>query len=124
LLVDVLRKATAKSDRTFDIFFNTSCFARPPLGNLGSGTIASRFAFRGLGQNNCDVTFFKNWRFKEKATFQSRWEIYNAFNHPQFSGVNTGLQFNASGAEVNLAIGRLNSDRSPRIEQGSARITF
>lgn len=114
----------SKGDRTFYRFFDTSCFARPPLGSIGSGASASRFAFRGPGQNNWDLTLFKNFKFMEKGNVQFRWEMYNAFNHAQFLGVNTTLQFNAAGQQVNSNLGQITSDRSPRIQQLSLRISF
>jgi hypothetical protein len=41
----------------------------------------------------------------EKQSFQFRWEIYNVFNHTQYSSVDTGA-------------------RSPTIMQGSLKFQF
>lgn len=114
----------SKSERTFDRFFNTSAFARPAKGNTGSGAASSVYAFRGPGINNWDLTFFKTIPVKEKVAFQFRWEMYNAFNHTQFNGVNTTAQFDAKGAIVNTAFGQITSARDPRIQQMSLRLTF
>jgi hypothetical protein len=114
----------SKDERTFDRFFNTSVFARPARGQLGAGAAASVYAFRGPGINNIDMTFFKNLRVKEKVQFQFRWEMYNAFNHTQFNGVNTTAQFDARGALVNQQFGMITSARDPRIQQMSLRIRF
>jgi hypothetical protein len=113
-----------KGDRTFDRYFNTSVFARPALGTVGSGAAATRYAFRGPGINNFDLTFFKNFPIKERVKIQFRWEMYNAFNHTQFNGVNTTAQFNAAGQQINTQFGQVTSARDPRIQQMSLRLTF
>jgi len=113
-----------KSERTFSRYFNTSVFARPAKGERGSGAAATRYAFRGPGTNNWDLTFFKNVRAKEKVNFQFRWEMYNAFNHTQFSGVDTTARFDAQGRQINTRFGELTSARSPRIQQLALRISF
>ncbi len=114
----------SKSERTFDRFFNTSVFARPAKFERGAGAAASAYAFRGPGINNWDLTVFKNIPVKEKLAFQFRWEMYNAFNHTQYNGVNTTAQFDAKGAMVNTAFGQITSARDPRIQQMSLRVTF
>jgi hypothetical protein len=113
-----------KSQQTFTQFFNTSVFQRPALGQVGSGALASRYAFRGPGINNWDISLFKNFKVGERVNFQFRWETYNTFNHPQFSGVNTSFQFNAAGQQVNPQVGQLTSDRSPRLQQLALRLSF
>ncbi len=113
-----------KSERTFSRFFNTSVFARPAKGERGSGAAASRYAFRGPGINNWDLTFFKNVPVKERVRFQFRWEMYNAFNHTQFNGVDAGARFDAQGRQINTRFGEITSSRSPRIQQLSLRISF
>lgn len=113
-----------KDQRTFDRYFNTSVFSRPARGELGAGAAATAYAFRGPGINNWDMTFFKNIRLAEKVTFQFRWEMYNAFNHTQFNGVNTTAQFDAKGSLVNQQFGQITSARDPRIQQMSLRLSF
>jgi hypothetical protein len=114
----------SKGERTFDRFFNTSVFARPARLDRGAGAAASVYAFRGPGINNWDLTFFKNIRLREKMSFQFRWEMYNAFNHTQFNGVNTTAQFDAAGRLVNTQFGQITSARDPRIQQLSLRVSF
>lgn len=113
-----------KSERTFSRFFNTSVFARPAKGQRGSGAAATRYAFRGPGTNNWDLTFVKSVPIQERVSFQFRWEMYNAFNHTQFSGVDTTARFDAQGRQINTRFGELTSARSSRIQQLSLRITF
>ena len=70
------------------------------------------------------MTFVKNIPIREKVKFQFRWEMYNAFNHTQFTGANSTAQFDAKGSLVNTAFGQLNSARDPRIQQMSLRVSF
>jgi hypothetical protein len=113
-----------KSQRTGDQYLNTAAFARPAKGTLGSGAFASRYAFRAPGINSWDFTFFKDVTLRENFKFQFRWEMYNAFNHTQYNGVNSTAQFNASGTLTNTAFGQLNGARDPRIQQLSLRLSF
>jgi hypothetical protein len=80
---------------------------------------------RGPGINNFDMTIFKNFPIRDRASFQLRFEAYNAFNHTQFSGMNTTAQFNPStGQQVNAAFGTLTSARGARVGQASLRFSF
>lgn len=113
-----------KDQRTFDRFFNTSVFARPAKGAIGSGAGASVNAFRGPGISNWDMTFVKNIPVKEKVSFQFRWEMYNVFNHTQPTSLNTTAQFNAAGSQINTAFGQVTGTRDPRVQQMSLRVSF
>lgn len=125
--VTVLKTGNAvlpKGQRTFYEYFNTAVFARPAVGNIGSGAGASIYAFRGPGINNWNTTFIRNVRIKEKVTLQLRWEMYNAFNHTQFNSVNSTAIFNAQGVQTSPTFGQLNGADSPRIQQMLLRLTF
>jgi len=114
----------SSSQQTVDRFFDTTVFQRPAKGSIGTGAGATVNAFRGPGVANFDFTFFKNIPIKERVKFQLRWEMYNAFNHTQFTGVNTSAQFDATGKQINGAFGQLNATRDPRIQQMSLRLSF
>jgi hypothetical protein len=114
----------AAGKRAFSQYFNTSAFAAPVVGSIGN---APKDVFRGPGVNNWDLSFFKNFPIKEHAIFQFRWELYNAFNHPSFQGVNNNATFAAPGAtaQLNGQFGQITSTNGlPRVMQGSVRITF
>lgn len=86
---------------------------------------APRDVVRGRGINNFDMAIFKTIPVWEKYRFQLRFEAYNAFNHTQFSGMNTTAQFNpATGQQVNASLGTLISARTPRVGQASLRFLF
>jgi hypothetical protein len=102
-------------------FFNTSVFALPPVGYIGN---AARDVYRGPGQNQWDLAAFKNFVFREKLTFQLRGEFYNAFNHVQWSTINSAAKFNASGQQINTLFGEATADRGPRLIQVAMRVSF
>ena len=94
------------------------------VGTIGN---ASKNVFVGPGVNNWDLSIFKNFPIKDRARFQFRWEFYNAFNHPSFSGVNTSASFSAPGSttQLNGQFGQVTSTNGlPRVMQGSLRLTF
>jgi carboxypeptidase family protein/TonB-dependent receptor-like protein len=110
--------------QNFYHWFNTSVFRRPQVGERGSGAAATRDAFRAPGINNWEMSFFKNIRVKERLAFQIRWEMYNAFNHTQFSDLDVGARFDASGKQTNTQFGQITAARNPRIQQLALRFTF
>ncbi len=120
--VVVLGKAVIpKNERTLLRYFDTGVFARPAQGATGN---APKDVIRGPGINNWDVTMLKNFPVRDRASFQLRWEMYNAFNHTQFDGVDTSTRFDLSGRQTNTRFGALISNRDSRRMQGSLRFTF
>ena len=108
--------------RNGDRFFDTSVFAPPPLGYIGN---AGRVVFRGPGQNQSDLATFKDFTvFHERARFQLRGEFYNAFNHTQFSAIDTTARFDAAGKQINGTFGQANGDRGGRVIQLALRASF
>jgi hypothetical protein len=72
-----------------------------------------------------DIAATKHFRFKERVDTQLRVEMYNAFNHPQWSSVNNTALFDpTTGDQVNSALGRITGDRGPRIMQLALRVAF
>jgi hypothetical protein len=109
-------------ERTFAQFFNPTVFARPARLDPGN---APKDVFRRPGQTNFDVSFFKLFPIgSEKRNLQLRWEMYNAFNHTQYSDVDSTAQFNPAGAQLNARFGQVIGAREPRRMQASMRFTF
>jgi hypothetical protein len=51
--------------------------------------------------------------------------MFNAFNHTQYSGVNTGTSFNAAtGVQTSPTYGQINGSRNGRIIALSLRVSF
>ena len=78
----------------------------------------------GPGINDWDFTFFKNFPIREPMRLQFRLEMYNAFNHTQFSGVDTTARFDPTGAQVSTTFGQYTSSRLPRQMQMSLKFNF
>jgi len=110
-----------KSERTFSRNFNTEAFRLPARGTLGT---AAPTQIRGPGINNHDIAFFKNFRFLEKLNLQFRGELYNAFNHTQFSGLDTAARFDNDGAQINARLGEFTAARRARLMQLALRLNF
>ncbi len=110
-----------KSERTFSRNFRTDVFDVPGKGAIGN---AAKTVIRGPGINNWDVAIFKNLPVREQMRFQFRCEMYNAFNHTQFSGLDTSARFDAAGKQVSSTFGQFTSARNPRQMQLALRFYF
>jgi hypothetical protein len=111
-----------KSERTFNRYFNADAFGRPEQGTFGN---APKDVFRGPGINNWDISLFKNFPMgSESRLLQLRLELYNAFNHTQFSAVDTAARFAPDGSQTNARLGEITAAHPPRQIQISARFTF
>jgi hypothetical protein len=109
--------------RTFDHYFNPNVFALPAKGEIG--TAWNGAVFYGPGVNNWDISGTRNFLIKERVNVQLRGEMYNTFNHPQWSTVNNTALFDPStGKQVNSALGMITGDRGPRLVQLALRIGF
>lgn len=90
---------------------------RPPTdaGDFGRGN-AAKDLFRLPGTNNWDISVFKNFNLARegKVRMQYRLEMYNAFNHTQFTGVDTTGRFDANGNQVNALFGSYTSAANSR----------
>jgi len=121
-----------------DVFhrINPLAFAPPPVGNIGLGE--RRNPFTGPGINNTDLSLEKTFAVSERFSIQLRLDAFNAFNHPQFTGINSNIQYisltggNGLSNIGNLAdpvtnqngFGSVNGARDPRILQTMIRIVF
>ncbi len=123
----------AKSERTFDRYFNVAAFGEPTALTPGQSSYAPtwlnfgnmpRFPIRGPGTNNWNLSVYKSFVVKERYRFQLRTEAYNAFNHTQYAGVNTSITFNAARENTNAAAGQITSARTPRVMQFALRLNF
>ena len=106
---------------------NPAAFALPAAGrngNLGKGVI------RGKSITNVDFSVSKNWRVKERYGIQFRTEFFNIFNHPNFTGFNTALNFQGNQTQTNFgqpqnsAFGTLNFAQRAREIQFGFKFTF
>jgi hypothetical protein len=110
-----------KNERTFFRNFRTDVFAVPAQGTWGN---AARYILRGPGVNNWDLSLNKEFQVHEQMRFQFRAEAYNAFNHAQFSSMDTGARFDANNRQINTALSQFTGARTPRIMQFALRFYF
>jgi outer membrane receptor protein involved in Fe transport len=120
-----------------DNFLNLSAFAVPcTLDPNGDGSAAScipgtqhfgslgRNALKGPGYRNFDLSLFKNTRLTEKITLQLRAEVFNVFNHPNFSspllpGFSADASFNGIDPVTGRGIGFLPITVTPDVGIGN-----
>ena len=112
-----------KSERTFDRWFNTAAFAMPARRTFGNAGVNIT---RNFGINNWDLSVTKRIALgAEDRWLQFRTELFNAWNHTQYSGVGTGTTFvNATGQNVSTTFGVINGTRPPRYIQLSLKLYF
>ena len=117
--------ALPRDQRTVDKFFNTGCISLPTRGDIGN---APRDVYRGPGRNNWDMTLLRNFELgSEQRVLTFRWEVYNLFNHTQFTSIdNTVLYLAAGPAILNLesTFGQALSAAPARQMQFSLRFRF
>ncbi|HJQ23580.1 MAG TPA: carboxypeptidase regulatory-like domain-containing protein [Blastocatellia bacterium] len=111
-------------------YLNPAAFSLPEpgkFGTLGRGTI------RGPSTKNVDFSVNKNWRFRERYGVQFRAEMFNIFNHPNFSSneVDANLSFQqvrgqaGFGSPTNGDFGVINAPyRGPREIQFGLKFSF
>ena len=89
----------------------------PPTaaGDFGRGN-AAKDLFRLPGTNNWDISLFKTFKLSKDGgvRMQYRLEMYNAFNHTQFTGVDTTARFDANNNQVNALFGSYTSAANAR----------
>lgn len=124
-------------DRTLGAFIDTSCFQPAVKGSTGMDSAVR--PMRGPGVNNWDLSLFKKIPLGngEQRYLQGRLEMYNAWNHTQWNGINFTPTFDkTTGAITNLpsvpgstgggrfGFGALNSVRGARTIQIAAKFNF
>jgi hypothetical protein len=98
--------------KTLNQWFSTGSF-KDAVGHFGS---TRNGAFLGPGLQNWDLGVMKNFTFTERYSFQFRGEFFNAFNHTNFSGVDTGID--------DGSYGQVTSTHDPRLVQLGAKLYF
>ena len=108
-------------------YLNPAAFSLPAVGRFGS---LGRGSIRGPGSRNFDLSVVKNWRMRDRYSLQFRAEMFNAFNHPNFHGIDPGLSLNnvagdeSFGKPLNPNFGRITASRGPREIQFGLKFNF
>jgi len=110
-------------------YLNPSAFSNPDPGTWGN---LSHNGVTGPGRDNWNISLFKSFVLSESrgSRFELRFETFNTWNHTQFNGVNTGINFNfdKTSSTFNFdstkQFGQFNSAFDPRILQLGGKIYF
>jgi hypothetical protein len=105
-------------DRSFSEYFNVNAFSVPAQGVRGD---ARPGIIRGPGQNNWDISIGKAFNFTERLHGDIRADMFNAFNHTQWTSVSTTYPFDP---ETGVPFGQIQGGREGRIIQLGAKIFF
>ncbi|MFZ0806919.1 MAG: carboxypeptidase-like regulatory domain-containing protein [Candidatus Sulfotelmatobacter sp.] len=105
-------------------YFNSSCFPGTyPVISADGGTAFGNSRpgiLRGPAQNNTDLSLIKTFLLRwptEQAGVEFRAEMFNAFNHPQFSDPSLAVDSGFFGAITTTAV-------APRIMQFALKLYF
>jgi len=90
LLCDPNKPDGSKDATGTPFVINPACFAKPSTYGIGN---LQRNLLRLPPVFNNDIAFFKNIRLGERREIQLRWEIYNLFNHANFSDIHGAMTF-------------------------------
>lgn len=117
--------------KTFERYFATSCFQNPPtvVRDINGQEVeiaatrgtAGRNVVRLPGINNWDISFVKKFRIAEDKSLDFRWEMFNAFNHAQWSSINTT---NDTGTNPDTRFGWITEGRNGRRIQFALKFIF
>jgi len=76
-------------------YLNRAAFARVPVSPVSAATLRpgtlGNGAVEGPGLWNLDISLGRNFRVTDKSRIQLRGELFNAFNHTNFSGIDTNI---------------------------------
>jgi hypothetical protein len=103
----------SRGSRTVQEWFNTKAFAITPVDTLGN---APRAALYGPGQNVWDLSLMREVPLWKHAGLTFRVDAHNAFNHPQFSGLDTTI--------TDAKFGQVTGAQDPRQLLLIARLKF
>ena len=72
---------------TSGVIVDGSCSGPQGLtfGNSGRNSLVNQ------RRTNFDMSLFKRFPIKERVAFEFRWDLFNAFNHTQFSAIDNSL---------------------------------
>jgi hypothetical protein len=104
-------------------WFDTSAFANPPDFYIGNAPRTMPNT-RGPGMVQMDLSAFKTYRIKEKATVEFRAEAFNVLNHVNLNNPGTTFSPNRQGVNTNASFGVITSSMKARSVQLGLRLTF
>jgi len=100
-------------ERTIDRWFDIAAFPSPAqfaFGNAGRGIL------EGPGYFNVDLGIHRNFKITERYELSFRWEMFNAFNRPNFDVPNANI-----GSSV---AGQVSGTAPARVMQAALKLVF
>jgi len=102
-------------------WFNTAAFTSASAGSFGT---SAREAIYLPGFENIDASLSKNFRIKERATFQFRADVFNVLNHVNLGVPGLSLTTPNTFGVITTSIQGSDTTGSQRIIQLGAKFTF
>jgi Carboxypeptidase regulatory-like domain len=102
--------------QTYPQWINKACLVDVPAGQLRVGNSA-RNILNGPPTTRVDMSLLKNIKFSESKRLQLRWEVFNVFNHTNFTTF-------ASTNITSSVFGQIGATRDPRTMQLAAKFYF
>jgi hypothetical protein len=102
-------------DQWLNEYFNTAAFTTNAAGTFGN---SSKNMFKSPTVNTADLGLIKNWNLVQNYKLQFRWEMFNAFNHPNFGTPGNTVGYSNYGEIESLGA------VPPRVMQAAVKITF
>ena len=109
----VANPVLSRGKRSVSHWFNTDAFVAAPFGTFGN---AGRNNVIGPGLNDFDFSVLKNFKLSERKRIEFRAEIFNLFNHTNFTSVGTVID--------TPSFGQLTASRDPRDIQFGLKFLF
>jgi len=102
---------------------NPAAFIPNPIGTFGN---VGRFALRGPGALNFDLSLSRIFAIKERLRVEGRFEAFNIINHTNFVGAITQTGQTALGTNLGNTptFGKFQSANDPRILQFAMKLHF
>jgi hypothetical protein len=100
-------------------WFDSASFSKATSGAFGT---EHNGAILGPGIQRWDLAAIKNVKIAERAKFQLRGEMFNAFNHANFNAIDTNIDHPAPASGGSF--GTVTSDHGPRIIQVAGKFIF
>jgi hypothetical protein len=105
------------------LWLNRAAFSVPATGTYGN---VGKGQFLGPSFWNWDMGVFKNIPMTEKVALQFRGELFNTFNHTNFSTDNTGSRAKSpvQANPASTSFGQIQAAADPRIIQLALKVVF
>jgi hypothetical protein len=82
------------SQRTIDRWFNVGAFSIPQTYTFGN---CGAYILQGPGYFNIDLGVHRSFSLTERTRLTFRWEMFNSFNHVNFSNPNAQIGSSSAG---------------------------